>query len=315
MIYEFALEPSLVAKWYDRLNYLYFEEKFGSHTRRIVSIYPKDWRERVIKIINNYKAHDSILKDIEIILFDILQDAIKRPSTFSEIGDWLQRAEKENEERPFHAIIAEDNPRSNSSIIQADKLIDQGYHRLWKIPDLQAIPRTPEGIAEAARPILQFSKSVVFIEPYFSPMNKNTQILFQNLFDYTWNIRPSGTEPAIVEIQTKLDKNSNKCECESFMKECVPYLRNLVPYQKKLKLTVKKNISGHQRFHNRYILTNALGIGLPFGYNQLKSDTKETDDLYILSKSQLNERWTQYVSASPGPFKILGSQIIIGNKK
>ena len=42
MIYEFALEPELVARWHDRNEYLFFDEKFGLRARRVVAAYPRN---------------------------------------------------------------------------------------------------------------------------------------------------------------------------------------------------------------------------------------------------------------------------------
>ena len=58
MIYEFALEPDLVARWHDRKEYLFFDEKFGLRTRRIVSAYPKKWKKMVWEIFEAGPAAD-----------------------------------------------------------------------------------------------------------------------------------------------------------------------------------------------------------------------------------------------------------------
>ena len=47
MIYEFALEPELVAQWGLRKNYKRFMEKFGLDQRRLASRFPKRWRNLV----------------------------------------------------------------------------------------------------------------------------------------------------------------------------------------------------------------------------------------------------------------------------
>ena len=55
MIFEFALDPELVASWHKRNNYLFFEEKFGPVTGRIVSKCPKKWRKMVWEaFLENY---------------------------------------------------------------------------------------------------------------------------------------------------------------------------------------------------------------------------------------------------------------------
>ena len=41
MVYEFAIEPKLVASWADRENFLFFDEKFSIKAGRIYSGIPK----------------------------------------------------------------------------------------------------------------------------------------------------------------------------------------------------------------------------------------------------------------------------------
>lgn len=47
MLYEYAIEPELVATWSDRKVGRYFADKFGLGSPRIVSRYPKRWKKLV----------------------------------------------------------------------------------------------------------------------------------------------------------------------------------------------------------------------------------------------------------------------------
>ena len=49
MIHEYALEPELVASWHDRMQFRFFIGQFGFGTGRVVSRYPKQWRELVLE--------------------------------------------------------------------------------------------------------------------------------------------------------------------------------------------------------------------------------------------------------------------------
>ena len=53
MIYEFALEPELAARWHDRREYFSFEGKFGMKTGRFISAYPKKWKKMVYDVFMN----------------------------------------------------------------------------------------------------------------------------------------------------------------------------------------------------------------------------------------------------------------------
>ena len=58
MIYEFALEPALVARWHDRKKYSFFDEKFGIRFRRVISGYPKNWKKLVWQAFSETPAAD-----------------------------------------------------------------------------------------------------------------------------------------------------------------------------------------------------------------------------------------------------------------
>jgi len=315
MIYEFALDPALVATWHDRLEYLYFEEKFGVQSRRITSTYPKDWKKLVWAAFENggAPAGDMAKKRLEVVLSDVLSGTIKRASTFPEVPNWLERAETENFKRPFRAIVSKSNPRSNISVIDSEMLLEYG-HDLWNIPDLETVQRTPAEIAEAVKSTIQFCKKAIFIEPYFSPTDRTLRDTLRYLFDVLWNVRIPGNDP-VVQFQVKIDINANEAEAGRFISGCETFLRQTVPNGKRIELLIKKNKYGQQRFHNRYILTESVGIGLPCGLSHADQSRSETDDLYILSRAQYQERWMQYVNGTPSPFETLAQKAITGSRR
>lgn len=313
MIYEFALDPALVATWHDRLEYLYFEEKFGVQSRRITSTHPKNWKKQVWDSFGDggSPTGDIAKKRLEVVLSDILSVTIKRASTFPDVSDWLERAETENGERPFRAILSKSNPRSNDSVIESDVLYESG-HDLWSIPDLETVRRTPSEIADAVKSTIQFCKKAIFIEPYFSSTDRTLGDTLIRLFDVLWNARVPGNDP-VVQFQVKLDINANVLEANQFIAGCESFLCSIVPNSKTIELIVKKNKYGQQRFHNRYILTESIGIGMPSGLSHADSSRLETDDLYLLTKAQYQERWLQYVNGTPNPFETLAKKMIVGS--
>ena len=170
MIYEFALEPDLVSRWHDRKEYLFFDEKFGIRARRVISGYPKNWKKLVWHAFSESPAsrnQNSRMRMTEIIQL-LWQNAVRRYSTFTKLSDWLERAEAEHRERPFHAIIALKNPRNRSFIITVQRLIENG-HDLWNISETYPTARTAEEIAGAVSPITRLCRHAILIDPYFDP--------------------------------------------------------------------------------------------------------------------------------------------------
>ena len=117
MIHEYALEPDLVASWHDRTTFRFFVEMFGFGRGRVVSRYPKKWRTLVWEAFDRTfgaTASDIERKRIETLLSQILTPEVRRPGCiWNEGQEWLSNAEREHARRPFHSILARENPRAH----------------------------------------------------------------------------------------------------------------------------------------------------------------------------------------------------------
>lgn len=130
MIYEFALDPELVATWHERKEYLFFDEKFGLNTGRIISGYPSSkWKKLVWQAFDSssHGNNENARMRLGALIDALWENTAKRKSTFSKIPIWLERAEAEHNERPFRAIIAAENPREHPHVLKSDDLVSKGY--------------------------------------------------------------------------------------------------------------------------------------------------------------------------------------------
>lgn len=315
MIGEFALEPELVATWHDRKEYLFFEEKFGLRTRRIVSAYPRKWRSLVWRAFkagpnaNNQNAE----KNLDALLTDLTQNIVKRRNTFEEIPVWLERAEAEHAQRPFHALVARGNPRSIEKVIPASNLINEG-HPCWCIPDTPPIARNAHELATAVAPILRTCRQIVFIDPYFDPQKPRFMEPMAAFFKEIW-ARGYCYENPRVELHTSIDRffkdyergaNRNSEEekraCSNLVLNMNKLLSRIIPTDKELHMTIWKQREQGQKLHNRYILTELCGVVFSTGLDQSDNQTTaETDDLSLLNSKQCSERWNEYLG-NPAAF-------------
>jgi len=324
MICEFALEPALVATWHDRKQFLFFDEKFGIATRRFNSAYPKLWKKLVWTAFEAGPARHGDLacqRMTEIIQY-LWQNAVRRPSTFPEIYDWLQRAEHEHGQRPFRAIIALDNPRNQPFVITAERLIQQG-HELWVVPEIETTPRTAQQIANAVSSLTRLCRQLVIIDPYFDPSKARfTQTLCAVLGTCCDNI--SGIGLVQVELHTCIDRffrswekgekrnlaEESKAFADLSMK-CQARLPHLLPSGMTLKVVVWKQQPKGEKLHNRYLLTDLFSVMFGTGVDQADDPAgQETDDITVLSEPQHHTRRNQYTGASPA-FDLVGAPLII----
>lgn len=79
---------------------------------------------------------------------------------------WLENAEKEDKRHPFAAILATENPNNNDQILLSDQ-IDKWPDHLWDLPNSFIVKRDQHAITKLLSPLLQKSREIAFIDPYF----------------------------------------------------------------------------------------------------------------------------------------------------
>ena len=322
MIYEFAIEPDLVARWYDRKEYLLFKETFGIKTGRFISAYPKkDWRRMVWKAFDAIPMtdieKDNAKKNLEVLLGKLWDMAIKRISTFPEMVDWLQRAEAEHDERPFRAILATKNPRNKHFVIETSDLIDNG-HQLWDIPDDPVVPRKAEELAKAVSPILKKCQWAIIVDPYFDPKESRFRDTLER-FLIEFKDNRCGCDTPQIELHTGIDRcfknwetgenrnlDDETCETQKLTDSCRKNLPPLTPEGMTLKLKIWKRKPNGQKLHNRYILTDLVSVSFGTGIDHAGNmDSEETDDVRRLSETQHTHRLREYRD-TPAAFDLVG---------
>jgi hypothetical protein len=313
MICEFALEPELVATWHNRKEFLFFEEKFGLRTGRIVSAYPKKWVAQVWQAFQNSPngQDQNAQRNLDALLRDLTQNMVKRRNTFSEVPVWLERAETEHAKRPFHAILARENPRENDYVVPAARLVADGHTR-WAVPDNPPVSRNAAELVAAVAPMLRTCGHIVFIDPYFDPTKQRFMEPMAAFLQEIWANR-YGAENPRIELHTGIDRffrehergqNRNLDEerrvCANLVLEMQKRLPRIIPAGKEVCIMIWKQREQGQKLHNRYILSEVCGVAFGTGLDQNDDqDAAETDDLHMLNVAKLAIRWQEYLGNPP----------------
>ena len=172
MIYEFALEPSLLNSW-DRFCRL--TEQFGVCHGRLISRYPKRWKAMVYDSLHGVSEMER--KRIEVRLQGMDEKMKGRVHHWNQNLGWLQNAEEEHERQPFHAIIAGSNPRGKIPVLVYDDLEEETP--LWAIEPEKVVSRDASSLAKAVGPLIRAAKSVIFVDPYFDPYKPRVRSTLQ----------------------------------------------------------------------------------------------------------------------------------------
>lgn len=308
MIFEYAIEPELVATWGNIDKSRYFRDHIGLGKNRLLSEFPKliKWRSRVLKAaepLKNTSDHDRILELINI----FTERMISRDNySFDGTIPWLENAEKEYENKKFEAILSRENPRGHTFVLTDGDLINSDE---WNKLRGDSIPRNASEMAALISSMLANCREAIFIDPHFDPREERYR-------------RPLGEflkiliEKRIIRCSPRVEVHASdsykKPAFSLFRDHCLKNLPPIIPSDLTLVIKRWRQRSGDEKLHNRYILTDIGGVVFNCGLDE--GEDGETDDVTLLEKKQYLHRWRQYASDTPA-FEIVGEPIEIVGKK
>ncbi|MDE2999673.1 MAG: hypothetical protein OXU79_11410 [Gemmatimonadota bacterium] len=298
MIYEYALEPELVATWTERKAFRYFMSSFDFGQGRGVSWYPKHWRRLVRQ---SFDCTGDIAQTRLTELLNRLSEQMVRRRNYdwdSGSGHWLENAEREHERFPFHAIVARKNPQGQEHVLTEGEL-DSDESDRWTVSNRLVVARKATDMADAVAPLLRCSLRVIFVDPYFRPQDRRYQRAFGAFLDQIAGPRPVEA-PERIEIHA-----STKYECseEFFYEQCTKKLPSWVPLGMRVFVRRLRQKPGGESLHNRYILTDRGGVIFSAGLDEAKDGESATDDLALMDRYQYDNRWSQYGGDPPAGFE------------
>ena len=170
MIHEYALEPEVVASWHDRVKFRFFIDQFGCGAGRVVGMYPSktNWRKLVRAALDaDFSPTGKDRKRVEEIVKKLIASKVQRDgSEWNGTLDWLTNAESEHLRKPFHAILARENPRNNETVMREADVLERKAAG-WNAPHSMFVQRSAENMAECVAPMLRCATRVLFVDPYF----------------------------------------------------------------------------------------------------------------------------------------------------
>ena len=328
MLFDFALEPELVSTWHDRKEFLFFDEKFGIKTRRIISAYPENWSQKVWQAFRDgdYWQDQNAKMRLGALMDHMKSYMGTRQDSSWEIESWLERTIAEHQKKPFHGIISKRNPTENDKVIEVSTLIEEG-HESWNIPEDILVKRDAGKFTNAVAPILKLCSQFVFIDPYFNPEKVRFNEPLDEFLNIIWNQRCVMGAPKIelhISIDTHFQpyekwSNRNPTEerkvCKHLIRSMQAELPKIIPKGGSVFVTIWSQIEHGEKLHNRYILTDICLLLFPTGLDQANtSQDNETDDLTLLSSKQRDKRWQHYKGSPPAFNCLVDSLEVFGNK-
>lgn len=304
MIHEFALDPEMVARWHDRGEYAFFAGRFGMDAGRVVSGYPKKWRQMVREAFFDQVPADDPNAEmrLEALLDTLCEKMVKRPSSFPELPSWLEKAEGEHGKRPFRGILSHDNPRNQPFIVTTGELAhgtitDEKNAQHWEVPPAPSPPRNAGEFAQVVAPILRCCQHAVFVDPHFAAEKSRFRNTLQSMLAILWE-QNHGLAAPQAELHICEGDQPKDPPARFILEKCRAHLPDIIPHGGKLRVVIWKSRPGGEKLHNRYLLTDIGSVGFGVGLDEAdEAGHDESDDLFRLSSAQHAKRWGQYVSA------------------
>ena len=182
--------------------------------------------------------------------------------------EWCKEALASHDTTPLNGIIVSDaierTYRKNSLVSSVNKLLFPNV-KWWSPTDSSLrLNRTIQDYKDALRLILRHAKSIMFIDPYIDPSQRNYAGFIQ-LLEAIGN-RPSQSPRPLVELHRKSRRGSGKNAPLWNHQDMENTFRNKFE-PALLQSNLKVKVFVWDDFHDRYLISDLVGIQMSNGFD------------------------------------------------
>lgn len=287
MIHEYALEPAVINSW-ERLQRVM--SQFGFQTGRLIGRVPGKYRKAVLDALPD-TLPDTERSKIAARLKDF-EDSVMVARKHDWNGEhWLTNVLSQQANAPFRLILcaADHEP----PLVMAYKELDEFSPPAGWDADDGDVPRTPLEMAKRLRLVVQTAKRFIrIVDPNFHPASMRFRSVFVEICAH---IRAAHEFRVSTELELHI---SDKCDSTSLEREALTNLASELPSGSVLKI-VQWPAS---KMHNRYVLTEKVGVLIGHGTDQNQKGTAgvETDSFTLLRQPSWQDQVAKYsIEGSP----------------
>jgi hypothetical protein len=286
MYKEYAIDPTLINS-FDRARALL--GVCGWYKGKVVCAYPKEknWKRKIIKNCNCLKDRE---KSRMIEWLKSYKTCTRLNYSWLSELSWLESALEEHKRMPFAAVL------TNSTHAAGGYVLDGRYvtedTELW-CPGCGSVSRQADAIAQSLSLLLENSKKIVFIDPYFDVVNDTYKKVLKavlKLVRENCYVRNGG----MINIQIHVANKNLKIN--SMDSNIIKLIDELCLEDIHLEFCCWKDINkSGERLHDRYIMTELGGVN--FGHS-LFEDKNSTNTVTYLNRKQHKELLEVYSPSS-----------------
>jgi hypothetical protein len=257
MLLEYAVEPRAISSSWETFKYLI--EKFGFDRGRLISEFPKAWLREVYVGSSQFKTTDRAR--LEILLKDAKTSKLIRSGRAYDpaIGDWLKIAIAQQAFRPFHAIIASENPTARVDVVIAADTDEA--HPLMECSHTWEVPRVGVSIAAAIAPLLRTARKILFVDPFFDLRDPKYRETLKACLDL---LVANGSNVKNCEIHFR--DHVSRPDSNFVQLHAGTWMAGVIPNGMSITLVAWNERQNCADFHARYILTDQSGINVESGF-------------------------------------------------
>lgn len=326
MIYEYAVDPQLVAQW-AKNSEVGLAPQFGLDQRRIVSDFPRDWKGLVAGKLLEFFGWEAVGEPDYIeasnflnVLLEFMEPSAIHRRQVDTGQPWLEQAIQENNVDPFYALLGNAPVAGNEFVITPDVVNDVRNAR-WHLPTVHVTRKTASALAEQLDTLLRTATQIILVDPYFKADDEDYRKVLSELLHRAVLNRPRARpRPTVTVMSGTKDRDpvGSYPKEEQLLRESVHRCGHA---QRKLGPCVPKGMSiqfqciaefaSGDQAHNRFLLTDVGGASIPYGTQALGDNV--FDDLTPLFAGQYRTRWRQYGKGDG--LNIIGAPVIIHGER
>lgn len=324
MVYEYAIDPRLLAACSDKMHIRLLTKSFGLGTPRIHSLCPRvsKWKTMVRESFSKRNEAGELAdeKQRANLQFDehrltaltqhLIDSSIRRPNfPWNPDESWLDNALSQHAKNPFRGLLSSEPSMGCIEVINQDNL-DAEDHPSWLVDEQVDVPSNPPEMAMCLDPLLRMAKHIIFIEPYFRSHRRKWNRTFNEFFR---SISASYWEMSAITLEIHASRDVEKApSAEHFKEECTEYMPGIIPLGLQVKFFRWSQIPGDAELHNRYVLTDLGGVKVDPGFDE-RGSRGATTEFILLREELYRKRWDQYANGSAfqlaeDPFSIVGKK-------
>lgn len=306
MIYEYAVDPSLLTAWVIA-NDVGLAPQFGLDHRRVVADFPSNWDgEATGALLERFEWDDGDPNYLDArnrldALLAFMRPKVRRGQVAAK-DPWLRQAVEAHDIEPFHAILTGGALPGNDAVITPSVIQDLRNER-WYLPTIDVTTKTAEALATQLAPFLRAASQIVLVDPYFKADKQGYPevlgLLIQQALVMRSQERPRPEITVMTGVGDRDQPAAGVALEEQLRREAAhrcgkakELLGAHIPAGISVKFVCIAQFEGGDQVHNRLLLTDVGGAIIPYGTQALGE--RVFDDITPMYAGQYRTRWRQY---------------------